>query len=397
MKQLTYGSLFAGVGGFDIAFDRCGLQGTWQVENDPKAQSILRRHWPDVPKYDDVRHVGAHNLVPVDIICGGFPCQDLSIAGTRNGLSGARSGLFYEMARIVNELQPAFLVWENVVGLLSSDKGRDFGRVINTLADIGYCGAYRVLNAQFFGVPQRRRRVFGVFARGDIGAERCAEILALCESVRGDTAPRGKKGQDAATDSGTGPQSGGRELASAIDVRNLALRSGTSGTLQAKNSGSYSLNYTNPVFIPAIARRQTTGVGKHHDANAETYVLQHAQIGRKDEAGPRCMSTLAVACFDTRNITSKANRTRVEFGAPANTLHAEALSIIIPPCIRRLTPRECERLQGFPDDWTRWTYDGKEQADANRYRQMGNAVAVPVVMWIARRLIENIRRVSLTL
>src|SRR5579875_134000 len=167
---LRYGSLFAGIGGFDLGADRAGWRCAWQVEIDRRCVEVLARHWPEVERFGDVRAVGAHNLAPVDLICGGFPCQDLSVAGRRAGLAGSRSGLWWEFYRIVAELRPAWVVVENVPGLLSSNRGRDMGTILASLGDLGYGWAYRVLDAQWFGVPQRRRRVFIVGHLGDYSA-----------------------------------------------------------------------------------------------------------------------------------------------------------------------------------------------------------------------------------
>lgn len=155
---LTFGSLFAGIGGFDLGFKRAGMNDCWQIEIDENCRDLLRRRFPTCEKFADIREVDVSTLAPVDVICGGFPCQDLSVAGKRAGLSGARSGLFYELVRIVAELRPRFVVWENVPGLLSSDKGRDFARVLHALAGIGYHGVWRLLDAQHFGVAQSRRK-----------------------------------------------------------------------------------------------------------------------------------------------------------------------------------------------------------------------------------------------
>jgi len=188
-------SLFAGIGGFDLGFQRSGMEIVAHVEIDPQCRELLQSKWPDAACFDDVRTVGKHNLPDADIICGGFPCQDLSVAGKRAGLEGKRSGLFYEMTRITDELRPAFLIWENVPGLISSDGGKDFYRVLTELDRIGYSGAWRTLDAQYLGVAQRRRRVFGCFARADIGAARCAEILSLREGMSGHPPPRREKGE----------------------------------------------------------------------------------------------------------------------------------------------------------------------------------------------------------
>lgn len=195
---MTYVSLFAGVGGFDLGFDAAGFRCLAQVEIDRQCRSVLALRWPDVPRYDDVRSFGREQVPTCDIVVGGFPCQDLSVAGNRGGLEGKRSGLFYELARVCFELRPRFLVWENVGGLLSSDGGRDLARILRHLGDGGFFGAWRVLDARHFGVPQSRRRVFGVFARGRSGAERCAEVLALREGGTRRTPARRKAGKGVA-------------------------------------------------------------------------------------------------------------------------------------------------------------------------------------------------------
>ncbi|MBB6591001.1 DNA cytosine methyltransferase [Ralstonia solanacearum] len=162
----TVGSLFAGIGGFDLGFERAGFRTAWQVEIDPIRRAVLADRFPHAQRFDDVRACGRHNLSAVDVIVGGFPCQDLSTMGKRAGLAGERSGLFYEVVRIINELRPRWLVLENVTGLLSCNDGEDFAAVIGTLAECGYLGFWRVLNAQYFGVPTKRRRVFMVAGLG---------------------------------------------------------------------------------------------------------------------------------------------------------------------------------------------------------------------------------------
>ncbi|WP_258869408.1 DNA cytosine methyltransferase [Aquitalea aquatica] len=156
----TIGSLFAGIGGFDIGFENAGFTTAWQVEINPVCRAVLADHFPHARQFDDVRTVGAHNLSPVDVLVGGFPCQDLSTMGARQGLAGQRSGLFFEVCRLARELQPRWLVLENVMGLLSCRDGEDFQTVISTLAECGYVGCWRVLDASCFAVPAKRRSVF---------------------------------------------------------------------------------------------------------------------------------------------------------------------------------------------------------------------------------------------
>jgi len=164
--QPIIGSLFAGIGGFDLGFEAAGFKTAWQVEIDPVCRAVLADRFPHTRQFDDVRTCGAHNLGYVDVLTGGFPCQDVSTMGKQRGLKGTRTGLFFEVIRLINELQPGWLVLENVTGLLFSNDGEDFATVIQSLAQCGYLGYWRVLDAQYFGVPTKRRRVFLVAGRG---------------------------------------------------------------------------------------------------------------------------------------------------------------------------------------------------------------------------------------
>lgn len=396
---LTFGSLFAGIGGFDLGFHQAGLSCSWQVEIDAAARSVLARHWPDVPRHADVRAVGKAELAPVDIICGGFPCQDLSVAGNRAGLAGARSGLFYEMTRITDELRPLLLVWENVPGLLSSDDGRDFARVLLELDRIGYSGCWTTLDAQFFGVAQRRQRVFGVFAHRDIGAARCAEILSLTARLPWNTEPRraARQGVASALTRSAGhhgrssPQEDGSDnliAASAIALSNRGRSDQIAETVRAGSHGA----------LPMVAATLNSG-GNHGGFRTEpgehlVVSIAENQRGELRTAGVSAQLTSGGKPGQGYPAVFEARYARNGRGAPDS---------IVPPLkaesgqtgkgdgaplavggfgIRRLTPRECERLQGFPDDWT------AEQPDSARYRQLGNAVAVPCAQWIGRRIVE---------
>ena len=196
-------SLFAGVGGFDLALERNGYKVTSAAEIDKHARGILSRRFPDTHIYDDVRKVSGDGLradgfiSKGGVITGGFPCQDLSVAGKRAGLAGARSGLFYEIARIADESKAEWLVLENVPGLLSSQRGADMGAVVGTLVDLGYSVAWRVLDAQHFGVPQRRRRVF-IVARRAGNPTSAAKVLFERQSLRGDSSTSRTQGQETA-------------------------------------------------------------------------------------------------------------------------------------------------------------------------------------------------------
>ena len=165
---MKYGSLFSGVGGFDMGFDNAGYNCRWQVEWDKHCQQTLAYHWHNVPRYGDVQDVSGYDLEPVDVIIFGSPCQDLSVAGKKAGLDGSKSSMFFHATRIIKEMRdattgdfPRITIWENVPGSLRSNEGQDFATVVDTLADIGAMDIeWAVLDAAFFGIPARRRRVF---------------------------------------------------------------------------------------------------------------------------------------------------------------------------------------------------------------------------------------------
>jgi DNA (cytosine-5)-methyltransferase 1 len=196
-------SLFAGVGGFDLALERAGVKVVASVEIDKKAQDVLRRHFPNSTIFGDVTGVTGEQLIAAGfeprggIITGGFPCQDLSVAGKRAGLAGKRSGLFWEICRLIDETGSETIILENVPGLLSSNNGRDMAVVIEALVERGYRVGWRVLDAQYFGVPQRRRRVFIVGCLRDSGRTP-EEILNISQSRAGYLEASKSKGKDTA-------------------------------------------------------------------------------------------------------------------------------------------------------------------------------------------------------
>jgi DNA (cytosine-5)-methyltransferase 1 len=327
-------SLFSGVGGFEKGFERAGVETVLQAESDPWCLEVLARHWPDTERVTDVRSVGSglperatqrglrdvatgqsghsiNRLWGIDLVYGGFPCQDVSVAGKRAGLRGERSGLWHEFRRVLSELRPRWTVIENVPGLLSSNEGRDFGTILYGLEELGYGWAYRVLDARFFGVPQRRRRVFIVGCLGD--AARAAQVLALCEGCGGNPAPRRTAGQRVAFTLAGGSPETSRRISNAWNTDYLA----------------FGGNNTSRAIGVASARSSRAN---RYDFDTDTFLTNQAGV-------------------------------------------------------RRLTPRECNRLQGFSDDWDRWTADGREIPDSHRYRMMGNAVAIPCVEWVGHRLV----------
>lgn len=336
----TIGSLFAGIGGFDLGFERAGFRTAWACEIDAKAQAVMRLRFPLADLHDDVCKVGAHNLSAVDVVTFGSPCQDLSVAGRRGGLAGERSGLFYEAVRVISELRakygkPDFAVWENVPGAFSSNQGRDFAAVLQSLADIGATDiAWRVLDSRFFGVPQRRKRIFLV---ADFRGERAAQVLALTEGLCGDSASSGKARQEIAAGFADGAGAGGWLLAGGGNAYALTCHSVKGGDPTTDN---YAYRLKSPTFVPSQS-----------------------------------------ACLET---TSHDYSRADGFTAIATEV-----------AVRRLTPTECCRLQGFPDNWNAEGIDANKKriamSDSSRYRQLGNAVTVNVANWIARNIATIMR------
>jgi DNA (cytosine-5)-methyltransferase 1 len=400
MNALTHGELFAGISGFGVGFADAGIQTVWQVEIDQKCQAINERHFPDVLRYGDVKNVGKENLAPVDVICGGFPCQDLSVAGRREGLAGSRSGLWFEFHRILGELRPQFTIIENVPGLLSSNGGADFAVILRGLAELGYLSAWRVLDAQYFGVAQRRRRVFIV---GSLGDGRAAEILFEREGVPRNPAASRETGASVAASltkgsaASRGVNSPGRRREDDVNLVVGALsahskRHGHAMTTQQEAESGHIIAFD----------WQSGGDVRHNISDTHTSALQSSQVPavyqcHGNNVGP--MGALRsgnsgvtggvpfVAAFTER--TRKQGRTfesQPELAyAPTNpgsggTTHSRRVAG--PFGVRRLTPTEAERLQGFDDGHT------AGQSDSARYRQLGNAVCVNVARWIGHRIVE---------
>lgn len=239
---MKFVSLFAGVGGFDLGLERAGHECIAQVEIDKHCRTVLDKHWPDVPKHDDVRtaieFADTIGLVGrTDLVCGGFPCQDVSKAGKRAGLAGERSGLFWDALAFATHVQASWILLENVPGLLTSNQGRDFGTIAVALGDAGYVHLeWRVLDSQFFGVPQRRRRVF-VVASTTVPHRR--PVLVEREGSEWDPEPYRTTGQ--------GDTSGAVPRLASVDFRHAAVNERVTPTLQAKESGGISLN-----FLPGV-------------------------------------------------------------------------------------------------------------------------------------------------
>ena len=431
-------SLFAGIGGFDLGFDHAGFRIVGHVERDANCRKLLAEKWPDAVALDDVCTAGAHNLPPCDVVTFGFPCQDLSVAGKRAGLAGGRSGLFYEATRIIDELKPAYCLFENVPGLLSSDGGMDFWRVLRQMDEIGYHGAWRTLDAQWFGVAQRRRRVFGLFSLLDSGAERCAQVLSLGESLRGHPAPSREAGKVAPclAASGVGAGRTGNERnevdfcieQATIPLQEVGKRTGIS--TDDKRAGIGIGNESDPMFTLqagaqhglavagtlagagggnglSVAFHDVAGTLKDRGGNHAGNGAEEADrivgcrdvaqaitqnYGKQPDNSDTALGPNVVGCVEIRG-RDDGRTLEARYDGTANALRTPnggrdgmgVGAVHAAMSVRRLTPTECERLQGFPDGWTAGF------SDSTRYKMLGNAVCVKVSEWIAMRLAKEFK------
>ena len=381
-------SLFSGCGGIDLGMEQAGHECVAQVEWDKNAAGVLKHRWPNVPLFCDVSKVSADDLPDADFITYGFPCQDLSVAGKREGLDGKRSGLFYEATRLIRELRTRgcglrFAVAENVAGLFSADDGVALARCIRELLDCGACETgWRLLDSQYFGVAQRRKRVFIV---SDFGGESVDEILAITESLPGYPAPSREAGKGTAGDATKGVGEGGRgyrmtafgeyqddETASCMKSRDY--KDATDLIAQESSVVSWNGDITPKASedVSVTLRSQQGGEGVGVAFTASDRSNKAAWEG--DISG-------------TINCQMNSESSNLQMGVRENLT------------VRRLTPIECERLQGFPDNWTsekmeltlegnEWKATGKvvKQADGPRYKQMGNAVTVNVAEYLGKQI-----------
>ena len=306
-ERLSVASLFTGIGGFDLGFEAAGFRTSFQCEVHKFCLSLLEHHWPDVPKSKNIKELCSAEIPVSDVWTAGFPCQDVSLArmGPRAGLKGSRSGLFHEFARLVGEGLPRVVLLENVAGLLSSHKGRDFGIVIRTLADRGYSVGWRVLNSKNFGVPQSRQRVYIVGCHRDPSGP--AKILFEPEC-------------------------------SAWDAET------------SKSNGK--------AIVSPFKKILGDPCGDGPVVQGIAYCLY--------------------AC-SARHTGTDWSRTYVTYPGRGT--------------VRRLTPRECEGIMGFPEGWTLPLSDAfdEEEMDSLRYHALGNAVTPPVAAWIAKRMAVYLR------
>ena len=468
---MRYVSVFSGIEAASVAWGPLGWQPVCFCEVDEFPKAVLRHRFPSVPNLGDITKVDWRSLAKCagrpDAVVGGSPCQSFSVAGSRTGLEG-ESGLMWEYVRAVRELMPRWLLWENVPGALSSSNGEDFRCLLESLDALGYGLAWRVLDAQFFGVAQRRERVFVVGYLGDPAPP--AEVLFEPESLRWDTPTSREKRKELAAGAGGGAEAAGfrwnagGKTALSVDETSPTVTSsdppavcagfkwhqgsGAGGIgLEDEQSPTLTADYHNPAVIQLKGNaidRDTSQNGRtwcDPDENG-TYTLNATDVD-----GVICMAdtqansmidedvsgTVTAHAAKDAPVVAFAQNTRDEVrlvngdgdisGALAANPGAKQTTYVAVDCrnhkasedvsgtlqakgnggyslnfinpvsngsiVRRLTPTECERLQGFPDDWTRVPYKGKpedECPDTPRYKAIGNSMAVPVMRWIGERM-----------
>ena len=414
-KPMRYLSVCSGMEAASVAWHPLGWQPVGFSEIEPFPCAILKHRCPNIPNYGSLTEDKQWPLEPgaIDLLVGGTPCQSFSVAGLRKGLEDPRGNLALVFLGLADKLKPRWIVWENVPGVLSSNGGRDLGSFLGALVQLGYGFAMRVLDAQHFGVPQRRRRVFVVACLGDWRAP--AEVLLESDCVRRDIKKGRAKGQGSAAGS-EGGVGADHQLIGGIDYEhNPHGPNDVTGPLLkgSPTGGGHPL--------PAIAYRKSKRACSTTDN--ETWVEADASntLNNFDLGDTRTTHAVVAHCSDVApTVTSsgppysRTGNERVEADAlavtfqPGNlrrdagadpstttttTLKASAGDqmphIATAMAVRRLTPVECERLQGFPDNWSRISWKGKPEdqcPDGPRYKACGNSMAVPVMRWIGERI-----------
>lgn len=449
---MKYISIFSGIEAATVAWQPLGWKPIAFSEIDPFPSTVLQHHYPNVPNLGDITKIDWRPYVgAADIVVGGSPCQSFSVAGKREGLAGA-SGLMFEYIRAVRDLRPRWFVWENVPGAFTSERGEAYRQLLSEMDALGYGLAWRVLDAQFFGVAQRRERVFLV---GSLGTMRCAEVLFERESMSWDHQSSRQKRKALTEESqgcvGEADHDSGCLTPGETQSRRVYPTSGVYPTLSTReksgqNQESVFIQFGDDIAGTLTARYDSSpcvdrGANVVVDDRQKVFLCQTAQTGSNGKLVKQddVMNTLdrtnstAVAALDfnptdarlryahddvSQTLTARAgtggnnvplvkafkwnqgersrslaigdvsltlstdhNPAVYEIAGNTEDSHMDGLTV------RRLTPLECERLQGFPDGWTDIPWRGRERApDGPRYKALGNSMAVPVMRWIGERI-----------
>lgn len=402
-RKLKYLSLFSGIEAASVAWKDIGWEPVGFAEIEPFPSAVLKHRFPNTPNYGDITKWKEWGLVPgtVDVVCAGSPCQAFSTAGLRKGLDDPRGNLALVTLGLVEFLKPKWFIWENVPGVLNAQQGSAFGAILTALGDIGYGWSYRVLDAQHFGVAQRRRRVWlcgyrdPVTGTGDWRPP--SAVLSFPESLCWNPAKSGKKGKaNPSFSTGCIDESGNQRVAGSI----CADSHPGSYTGQDAYTGrliplTKPKEDTRPIVIDRAAFNQGENAQYNpHIAHTETMDTIIAK-------GPHAVS-IPINTMTLGGRPDEANNVRMGIGIgqpgdPQYTItSAHPHAVANDMAVRRLTPRETERLQGFPDDWTLIPWKGKpasECPDGPRYKAVGNSWAVPCARYIGERInmVEEIK------
>lgn len=407
-RKIKVGSLFSGMEGFGHGLEKAGMKVVWWVEQDKQCHRVLAKHYPDAEGFHDVKEIAPSRLKAVDLITFGWPCQDLSVAGKREGLAGKRSGLFFEAMRIIEALSPKWIIGENVPGLLSAGERRDMGYVIGYMEQLGYCVSWAMLDTQYFHLAQRRERLFFVGSLGNTGS-----IQVLFESDCGpwDSAPCREKGQGVAGTIGGGSTDSRRGFRNDLDTQGafvpVAIAENQRNEVREMDvipnlsggGGKPGRGY------PCIAQTLRSGGGNPAahgkpsglDENLipvpdPAYCLSPGTDGHQFGSGREAQDTFAVVAFTERTRKDGRNFKAQEELAysltnPGAGGRSHSRQLMQNMTVRRLTPTECLRLQGFPDDYLDLD---PPLSDSAKYRMIGNSVSPVIVAWIGKRIMEGL-------
>ena len=376
--MMKYLSLFSGIGGFELGIQNSNVDmkciGFSEVDN--YAKSIYRRHFPDHRDLGDATKINPKELPGFDLLVGGFPCQAFSYAGERRGLDDTRGTLFFEIARICKEKKPQYLLLENVPGLLSHDKGRTFSTFIGILTEMGYDLQWEVRNSKNYGVAQNRERLF---IKGYLGGRGRREVLCF----RGDSSEDTGQLQEVKSSKAQSEiitLVPGKQATRIMSTEGVGVTlCGTAGGLGGK-TGLYAI----PKVVGNYSEKNHGGANIH-DPNGVSPTLtatnyKHPVTIREDKK--------AIPTLTPERVNKRQNGRRMkEDGEPMFTLTAQDRHGIFDGYrFRRLTPLETERLQAFPDNWTKYGADGEEISDTQRYKCTGNAVTTTVITYIINEM-----------
>ena len=414
---MRYISLFSGIEACSVGWKDLNWQPVAFADFDEFPSAVLKHHYPEVPNAGDVlKHDWTQYKGKCELIVGGSPCQSFSHAGKRLGMDDPRGNLALHYLRIVRNIQPRWFIYENVPGLLSSNEGEDFASFLGEVAKLGYGFAYRVLDAQFYGVPQRRRRVFVVGHIGDW--RRAAAVLFERESLSGHPAPSRKAREEIA---GTiaacsfSGGAGGRPDGAAVnnfvpELSNALCARDYKGARPEADQGAPVIAFGAAPLNTQLGLRGPDNVGSLCARTGRSISVQDAEQAHLLPIAFGAQNSAAQGDSVSTDLTPKLDKSKtpavafekknqvgeVREGDVANTLNTNfnASGRNTPmlrqaSAVRRLTPRECERLQGFGDNYTQipWRNKPAESCpDGPRYKAMGNSMAVPVMRWIGERI-----------